>query len=230
MQLKGIKSWSENDRPREKFNSKGGAALSDAEIIAILLGTGTAQKTALDLARDVLQFFDNDLLLLARASITDLMQIKGIGMAKAIGISASLELGKRKSKAVALEKKGITSSQMVYQYLQPYLSDLQHEEFYVLYLNNKNEIITHKQISKGGMTSTIADGKIIFRNALQFHATALILSHNHPSGNKKASQQDIELTKSLMQFSKCIDIKILDHLIFTDNGYFSFADNDMMNS
>jgi len=127
MQLKGIKTWSENDRPREKFNSKGGAALSDAEILAILLGTGTAQKTALDLARDVLQFFDNDLLLLARASITDLMQIKGIGMAKAIGISASLELGKRKSKAVALEKKGITSSQMVYQYLQPYLSDLQHE-------------------------------------------------------------------------------------------------------
>ena len=228
MNTNGIKNWAADDRPREKLLLKGKSALSDAELIAIIIGSGTQNLSALDVAKEILKEYNGDLLRFSRVQTNELMKIKGIGQAKAVSIIACLELGRRRQQASKKETIKITQSSQVYDYLRPYLSDLQHEEFFAIYLTNSNEIIQHKQISIGSMTGTLADGKIIFRNALALHATGIILSHNHPSGNRKPSQKDIQLTKQLVQFSQCIDLSILDHLIFTDNGYFSFADEGLL--
>ncbi|HMP99296.1 MAG TPA: DNA repair protein RadC [Cyclobacteriaceae bacterium] len=224
-----IKSWDEADRPREKLMQKGKAALSDTELIAILLGSGTKSMSAVELARHILKSVNNNLHELAGLSVQDLMKFKGIGEAKAISIVSALELGRRRKEAEPKKKISITSSREAYEYLKPELLDLAHEEFWILLLNRAHQVIKKQQISTGGVSGTVADPKIIFKYAVESLASGLILVHNHPSGNLKASQHDIVLTQKLIASGKSLDIKVLDHIIFTNNGYFSFADEGLMN-
>ncbi|WP_064196329.1 MULTISPECIES: RadC family protein [Emticicia] len=219
-----ILSWAEEDRPREKLLLKGKAALSDAELIAILIGSGTRELSAVDLSKLILQSVNNNLHELAKLSINDLMKFKGIGEAKAISIAAALELGRRRKDSEVLKKTKVGSSSDAYKAIRPYLMDLQHEQFWVLLLNRANEVIKPHQISIGGVAGTVADPKMIFKAALEYLASAIILVHNHPSGNLTPSQADKELTKKVKEAGKMLDIPVLDHLIFGDNGYFSFAD------
>lgn len=222
-----IKLWAEDDRPREKMILKGKNALSDSEIIAILLGSGTREKTAVELAQEILHAHDNDLQILSRAGIKELCQHKGMGEAKSISLMAALELGRRRRDSEQKKRKQILSAKDVHELLYPYFMDLSHEEFYVIFLNRSNVILGHEQVSKGGISGTIADGKIIFKSAIMHQASAIILAHNHPSGNLKASESDIRLTKDLRQFGKLIGIEILDHVIFTDNGYLSLSEENI---
>lgn len=219
----GIKSLAEDDRPREKMYLKGRNALSDAELLAILINTGTKEYSAIDLAKMILQNYQNDLNLLARASISELKKSKGIGPAKAITIAAALELGRRKSAFVSKKLK-ITSSKCIYDNFRHLFEDKVHEEFYIILLNRSNSVIKPVLVSKGGLSSTIVDGKLIFKDVLENNASAFIMCHNHPSGNLNPSQSDIELTKKINAFAKMIDLQLLDHLIFTDKGYYSFVD------
>jgi len=219
-----IKSWAEDDRPREKFSNKGKAALSDAELIAILLGSGNRQESAVDLSKRILSSVEGNLNELARLSLQDLMEFKGIGEAKAISIATALELGKRRNLAEALERKSIKSSEAVFNILQPQIGDLPHEEFWVLYLNNHNKMIRSVCISKGGITGTVVDIRQVYNIALREQATSIILAHNHPSGNVKASQTDYNLTKKIAEAGKVLDIAVLDHLIITEKAYYSFRD------
>lgn len=228
-QNQSIKCWAEDDRPREKLVLKGKSALSDAELLAVILGSGSRNQTAVELAQELLRHAENDLAVFSKLNIQELKQFKGIGEAKAVGVIAALELGRRRKDTEAKLKIKITSSQIVYDHMRSYLLDLQHEEFYVLLLNRANEIIRCKQISVGGLSGTVADGKLIFKAGLDFGAHAMILVHNHPSGQLKPSDADRSLTKKMTEFGKYIDLPVLDHLIFTDNGYFSFADNGMIN-
>ncbi|MBL7857691.1 MAG: DNA repair protein RadC [Cyclobacteriaceae bacterium] len=223
-----IKSWSPEDRPREKLLLKGKSALSDAELIAILLGTGSKTMSAVDLAKKVLQNTGNNLHDLARLSVKELMKTKGIGEAKAITIVAALELGRRRKELDTDEKPKISSSKDVYEYLKSDLLDLPHEEFWVLLLNRANRVIRENQISQGGVTGTVADPKIIFKMALEELASGIILAHNHPSGNLTASQADIDLTKKLKESGKLLEIQVLDHLILAGQKYFSFADEGIL--
>lgn len=220
-----IKSWAEDDRPREKLQLKGRTALSDAELIAILIGSGTRKKSAVELGQEILSSVDNNLYKLGRLSISDLENFNGIGSAKAISLIAALELGRRRKESDKQPLKKISSSQEAYSYLKPYFEDLEHEEFRILGLSRNNSIIKSELVSKGGRSGTIADGKIIFKSLIEMKASACILSHNHPSGNLKPSQQDVELTKRFLEFSKLVDLRILDHLIITDNGYTSLMDS-----
>ena len=228
MEQQGIKFWAEDDRPREKLTIKGKTALSDAELLAIIIGSGTRNKSAVELSKEILSSFGNNLSEFSRVQIADLKKFSGIGEAKAINIIAALELGRRRQGSEAPLKLKVQGAAMVYQHLKPFLGDLNHEEFYLIMLNHANEIIQTKQVSKGGMSSTIVDGKIIFNMALSFQASAIIVSHNHPSGNLNPSSQDLKLTKSLTEFGKYIDLPLLDHIIFTDNGYFSFAEQSLL--
>ena len=223
-----IKTWAEDDRPREKLSLKGKATLSDAELLAIVLGSGSRSQSALELAQEILHFAQNDLALFSKFSLEDLKKFKGIGEAKAIGVIAALELGRRRKEIESKAKIKITSAQIVYDYMRSYLLDLQHEEFYALFLNRANEVIRSKQISIGGLSGTVADGKVIFKAGLDYCAHGIILIHNHPSGQIKPSDADRNLTKKMVEFGKYIDLPVLDHVIFTDNGYFSFADNGMI--
>jgi DNA repair protein RadC len=223
-----IKELSKDDRPREKLLAKGRSVLSNAEILAILIGSGTRSKSAVVLCQEILQSVNNDLNQLAKLSIHDLMKFKGIGEAKAITIAAALEIGRRRKSEVFEKTKSISSANDVYTLMQAYFEDLEHEEFYVLILSRANKIKAIELISKGGVSGTVADGKIIFKKALEKTASALILCHNHPSGNLKPSQSDIQLTKKMVNFGANIDLPILDHLIITNEGYFSFADEGMM--
>ena len=223
-----ILSWAEEDRPREKLMLKGKTALTDAELIAILLGSGTRDLSAVDLAKMILQRVGNNLHELAKLSINDLMKFKGIGEAKAISIAAALEIGRRRKEADILKKEKITSSSDVFQAMKPYLLDLQHEQFWILLLNRANEIIKPFQVSMGGVAGTVADPKLIFKAALEHLASAIILVHNHPSGNKTPSEADKQLTKKVKEGGKLLDIAVLDHLIFTDSDYFSFADEGII--
>ncbi len=222
-----IKHWAEDDRPREKMLLKGKNALSDSEIIAILLGSGTREKSAVELAQEILQAHENDLQKLSRSGVKDLSKHKGMGEAKSLTLMAALELGRRRKESEFTKKVIVKSSQDVWDVLSPYFLDLPHEEFHVLYLNRSNILLHKELVSKGGMSGTIADGRIIFKTALLHQASALILAHNHPSGNLKASAPDIKLTKNLREFGKLIGIEILDHVIFTDNGYLSFSDENI---
>jgi DNA repair protein RadC len=225
-----IKCWAEDDRPREKLLTKGAQSLSNAELLAIVLNTGYQNKSALELAKELLAHHANKLSEIARLDFQDFCKVKGIGPAKALSIMAVLELAKRKEREPSLSKTKIKISKEVYDYLKPYLLHLRHEEFYVLYLNRANEIIACKQLSKGGLTGTIVDQRIIFRFAVEFGATNLIFAHNHPSGQLKPSEQDIKITKKLVEIGELMEIHVLDHLIFTDNNYFSFLDEGMINT
>lgn len=221
-----IKNWAPDDQPREKLVKKGRQALSDSEIIAILLRAGNREESALEVAQKIMKSYQN-IDALSKASVQDLMKFRGVGETKAITIIAALELGRRRTLSKN-ENPIIHSSQDIYNLLQPSFADLTQEECYVVLLNQANRVLGTECISRGGMTAAIMDGKIVFRHALQYQAVALIICHNHPSGNLKPSQADIRLTERLQQFGQMIDMKLLDHLIFTDHGYFSFADEGMM--
>jgi DNA repair protein RadC len=223
-----IKMWAEDDRPREKLLLKGKASLSDAELLAILIGSGYRNKSALDLAKELLANYQQDWHLLAKSTVHELTQIKGFGPAKAILIIAAMEIGKRREASMIPAKTKVRNSKMIYDHLKKHYDGLAHEEFYVVYLNFANEIIDTIQLSKGGMTSTVVDGKILFHHAIACQATGFIISHNHPSGNRFASEADKKLTYNLRDFAKLVDMQLLDHLIFTDNGYFSFADEGLL--
>lgn len=223
-----IKNWSEDDRPREKLLQKGRTALSDAELIAILIGSGSREESAVSLSQRILASAENNLNQLGKLTIKDLMQFKGIGEAKAVAIAAALELGRRRRAGEALQRKRITSSQSVFELMQPIIGELPHEEFWIVYLNNSNKVLQTSQLSKGGITGTLVDVRLAFKNALQLGAVAVILAHNHPSGTLKPSQPDIKITQKLKTAGESLDIKVLDHLIITEKAYFSFADESMM--
>ncbi len=223
-----IKEWAEEDRPREKLNTQGRRALSDAELIAILIGSGSRNETAVELSKRILHHYDNDLQRLGKVSVSELSKFKGIGEAKAIAIIAALELGRRRNETDIKVPETITGSQSVYQVLRRHLVDLNHEEFWILLLSRSCKIIAKELISKGGLSGTVADPKIIFGIALQHQASSIILAHNHPSGNLKPSQQDVDLTRKIHQAGKVLDIGVLDHLIITDGGFYSFADEGLL--
>jgi len=223
-----ITSWAEGDRPREKLIAKGKTALSDAELIAILIGSGSRSKSAVELAREILAGAENKLKELGRLSVNRLMEYKGIGEAKAVTIVAALELGRRRRGEEALIRKKITSSKTAFEVMQPIIGDLNHEEFWVIYMNNSNKILYKEQSSKGGMTGTLVDPRNVFRKALELAATCIILAHNHPSGTLKPSRADQNLTRKLKLAGESLDIKVLDHLIITQNAYFSFADEGIL--
>ncbi|MDD5571050.1 MAG: DNA repair protein RadC [Bacteroidales bacterium] len=224
----GIKSWAEEDRPREKLLMKGKSALSDSELIAILIGSGNKNETAVDLAKKILKSVNNNLSELAKLSVRDLIKFEGIGEAKAISIIASLELGNRRKGAEAIIKDKITGSADVFNYFQPQLSDIKHEELRVLLLNKANKIIKQEKLSTGGIAGTIVDIKITIKAAVENLASGIILCHNHPSGNTKPSSEDINITKKLKEAAKLVDISLLDHIIICETGYYSFADEGML--
>jgi len=226
--VKGIKSWAEEDRPREKMILKGRESLTDAELLAILLGSGSKNETAVGLSRRILSDIDS-LDLLGRKPLDHFMQYRGIGEAKAITIVAALELGRRRQASTPKEKLKITSSELAYQHLGPRLSDLPHEEFWVLLLSQRNTVLAQERISQGGMSATVVDPKLIFTHALRHQASAIILFHNHPSGLCDPSQEDIRLTEKLVNAGKVMSIRVNDHLIIGDNRYYSFRDEGMMN-
>ena len=219
-----INQWAEDDRPREKFLLKGKSTLSDSELLAILIGSGSRNESAVQLCQHILASSENNLNTLGKMSISQLMQFKGIGEAKAISIAAALELGRRRRAEDAIELKKITSSKAVFDIMQPIIGELPHEEFWVLYLNNSNKVIYKAQLSKGGITGTVVDIRIIFKMAFEQNATGLILSHNHPSGKLMASEADLKITKRIKEAGQTLEIQVLDHLIITENGYLSFQD------
>ena len=223
-----IKTWNEDDRPREKLLLKGRAALSTAELIAILIASGSKNESAVSLSKRILASVQNNLNELGKLSTHELMTFKGIGQAKAISIIAALELGKRRTLEDFIDKQHITSSSTAFNLLQPILGGLPHEEFWIIYLNNANGVLQTSQLSKGGITGTVVDSRLVFKQALQLGAVALILAHNHPSGTLKPSAADISLTKKLKLAAESLDIKVLDHLIVTEKTYFSFADEQML--
>ncbi len=223
-----LKSWAEEDRPREKFSLKGKNSLSDAELIAILIGSGNKHETAVELSKRILASVNSNLHELGRKDIEYLMKFKGIGEAKAISIAAALELGKRRKETESLRRVMIKSSKDAYEVISAELSDLPHEEFWILLLNRANRVIQKLHISKGGVSGTFADSKLIFKPAIEQLASSIILCHNHPSGNLKASHADIQLTKKLVAAGKNLDISILDHLIIGNNSYYSLSDEGLM--
>ncbi|MEZ4772987.1 MAG: DNA repair protein RadC [Bacteroidia bacterium] len=221
-----IKDWALEDRPREKLLQRGIEALTDTELLAILLASGTRDRSALDMAREMLESLGG-LPQLAQASVAELTGFKGIGKTKAITIITAFELGRRKLMKIS-EAPRLTHSESVAHYLAPRLADLKQEVFYVLFLNRNNEIIAEKQIFRGGVSATIIDPRIIFREAIHHLASAIILSHNHPSGNLTPSQADIEITRKLVSGGKVFDIQVLDHIIVSSRGYYSFADQGLL--
>lgn len=223
-----IKGWAKDDRPREKLRSKGATYLTDSELIAILIRNGVKKKTAVDLAKEILALGRNDLGALGKLSVKDLMKVPGIGEAKAITISAALELGRRRQTGTPVEKMVVRSSREIATYIQSLLRDNHTEVFGIVFLNQAHRVKHYEIISNGGITGTVADPRIIFKKALAEDAVALILFHNHPSGSLQPSRADQELTQRLIQGSKFFDIRILDHLIVSDEGYFSFADEGLI--
>lgn len=223
-----IKTWAEDDRPREKLILKGRNSLSDAELLAILIGSGTREKSAVELAKEMLDFSANNLQLFSKLTLTDLCKFKGIGEAKAITILAALELGRRRKVADKKERVQIQTSAQLYELLHTIYEDLNHEEFHIILMNRANEIIRIQKISQGGTASTIVDAKLVFKTAIDFGASTIILSHNHPSGLLVPSEKDLKVTRELVEFGKILDLLIIDHIIYTDNGYFSFSDQGVL--
>lgn len=223
-----IKQWSKDDRPREKLLMTGAENLSNSELLAILIHNGTRQKTAVDLAKEILKMGKDNLSELGRLSVKELMKIKGIGEAKAITITAALELGRRRQSATPLEKLIVTNSGDIARYLQTKIKDYRHEIFAVLFLNRANKINHFEIISEGGITGTVADPRIILRKALEEDAVNIILCHNHPSGSLKPSRADEELTKKIKEAAKLLDITVIDHIIVSEDGYYSFADEGLL--
>lgn len=223
-----IKHWSDDDKPREKLLQKGRAALSNAELIALLIGSGNKEESAVALSKRILAGSNNNLGELGQRSIQQLMQYKGIGEAKAISIAAALEIGRRRRDAGAKAIKKIRSSKHVFELLQPLLGELPHEEFWIVYLNNSNKVMQTAQLSKGGITGTLVDVRLVMKHALELGAVAVVLAHNHPSGTLKPSIADKQITKKIKAAAESLDIKVLDHLIITQTAYFSFADNSVL--
>ncbi len=227
-QKQSIKFWAEDDRPREKLLLKGKNALSDAELIAILLRSGDRKKSAVDLAKDILNTASNNLIELSKFRVDELLKFNGIGEAKALSIIAALELGRRRRGAEVLQKEKISSSKDVFDLFQSIMEDYKYESFWILLLNRANKIIKKIQISDGGVSGTVADPKRIFKLSLENNSSGIILCHNHPSGNIKPSEADIKLTKKIKEGGELLDINVLDHIIIGDENYFSFADQNML--
>lgn len=223
-----LKTLAEEDRPREKMLAKGRQSLTNAELIAILIGSGNAQETAVELSARMLMHYRNDLQALGKLTVADLTAFHGIGPAKAVTIIAALELGRRRNLAEAEQKVVVRSSRDIFDTIHPLLGDLQHEEFWVIYLNKGNRIIDKERVSAGGVSGTVVDVKIILKQALQKLASGIILAHNHPSGNLQPSDADISVTRKLKEAAKLMEIAVLDHLIIGENDYYSFADNGMV--
>ncbi|MDR3681403.1 MAG: DNA repair protein RadC [Flavipsychrobacter sp.] len=223
-----IKNWSEDDRPREKMLQRTAAALTDAELLTILISSGTREKSALELAREILALAHNNLQELGRLSLAELQKVKGIGEARAITIAAAMELGRRRQLSEGLDRQTFTESKHSAQVVMPLLQDLTYEAMCVLYLNPANRMIRHEIISSGGLTATVADIRVILKNALLNNASSLIIAHNHPSGNKQPSQEDIRLTLKLKDSATLMDIKLLDHIIIAAGNYLSFADEGLL--
>lgn len=223
-----IKNWAADDRPREKLFSKGAGALSDSELIAILIGKGHKEKSAVELAKEILKLGDNNLNELGKLPIASFQKLKGIGQAKAITIAAALELGRRRHAGTPLDKTAILSSNQIAEYLRTMIKDLSYEVFAVVFLNQSNKVNHFEILSKGGITGTVADPRIILKKALEAGATSIILCHNHPSGSLKPSRADQELTIKIKEAAKLLDIKVLDHLIVSEQGYYSFADEGLL--
>lgn len=223
-----IKNWSENDRPREKLVQKGKSVLSDAELLAILIGSGNKNESAVDLCKRIMATASNNLNALGKLSLQQLMEFNGIGEAKAVTIIAALELGRRRRIEDALVKPKVNNSKKVFELMQPVIGELSHEEFWILYLNNANQIRVKQQLSKGGITGTLVDIRLVLKKALELNAVALILCHNHPSGTLIPSEADKKLTHKLRNAAESLDIKVIDHLIITEKAYFSFADENLL--
>lgn len=227
---RSIKSWAEDDRPREKLLLKGAEALSDAELIAILLGSGSREDTAVGLAQKIIADYDNNLNELGRASLVEFLRYKGVGEAKAVTLLAALELGRRRQTKEASNLHIVESSQNAYKFLKGKLADLDHEQFWLVLLNRGNRVVGMHQVSAGGVAGTVVDPKLVFRAALDRKASAIILAHNHPSGTNKPSQADINLTKKLVQAGKLLEINVHDHIIISPTGYYSFADDGLLHT
>lgn len=224
----GIRSWAEEDRPREKLLGKGRQILSEAELIAILIGSGSRNETAVELSKRILASTGNNLNELGKFSVKDLMQFNGIGEAKAISIIAALELGRRRKETEAVKRDKINASKDVFDIMQPLLIDLPHEEFWLLLLNRANAVIKKELISRGGVAGTVVDTRIIFKEAVQNYASSIIICHNHPSGNLKPSEADKRITKNIKEAGRIMEVPLFDHLIITDSGYYSFADEGLL--
>jgi DNA repair protein RadC len=223
-----IKNWSDDDKPREKLVQKGKNILSDAELVAILIGSGSRNESAVELSKRILASVNNNLNELGRLSIKQLKEFKGIGEAKAVTIAAALEMGRRRRGEAAQKITKIRSSKSVFELLQPILGELEHEEFWIIYLNNSNKVLHHAQLSKGGITGTLVDVRLVLKQALELGAVAMILAHNHPSGTLKPSTADTQITQKLKKAADALDLKVLDHLIITQKEYFSFADEGVL--
>lgn len=226
--LLGIKSWAEEDRPREKLLEKGRHVLTDAELIAILIGSGNKNETAVELSRRILAAVGNNLNELSKLSVQELCKFKGIGDAKAISIVAALELGRRRKEAETVKREKIVTSNDVFELMQPLLVDLPHEEFWLLMLSRGNMVVKKQLISRGGIAGTVVDTRIIFKTAVENYASSIIICHNHPSGNLQPSVEDIRITKQVKDAGKIMELPLLDHLIITDNGFYSFADEGVL--
>lgn len=223
-----IKNWSQDDQPREKLRDKGKNSLSDAELVAILIGSGNRDESAVDLCKRILASAGNNFNALGKLSLKQLQEFKGIGEAKAITIAAALELGRRRKLEEKVNHEKIGSSRDVFEIMQPIVGELGHEEFWILYLNNSNKVLQKQQLSKGGITGTLVDVRLVLKQALEVGAVALILCHNHPSGTLQPSQADNSITEKLKNAASSLDIKVLDHLIITEQAYFSFADKELL--
>jgi DNA repair protein RadC len=223
-----MRYWSEDDRPREKLLLKGKTALSDAELIAILIGSGSRNETAVGLGQRILSAAGNNLNSLGKMSVAQLITFKGIGQAKAIAIVAAMELARRKRTAETAELFKINSSKSIFEMMQPIIGELPHEEFWIIYLNNSNKVLTKSQLSKGGITGTLVDVRLVYKTALEMGATGIILCHNHPSGSLSASEPDKLITRKMRLAGENLDIKVLDHVIVTETAWFSFADEGLL--
>lgn len=223
-----ISQWADDDKPREKLLLKGKSVLSDAELLAILIRSGSRENSAVELAKQLLQVHSNDLNSLARSNVTELMKISGIGLAKAAAIVSALELGRRRKVIAKNRKNIIRSSQDVHECVKDIFFDLPFEEFWILILNRSNEVLARKRISQGGVSGTVADNKLIFKYTLDELGSSLIVLHNHPSGNLTPSKADEELTRKIKKASENLDIQLLDHLIVFNNEFFSFADEGLL--
>jgi len=227
MSLK-ITDWAAGDRPREKLIEKGTSSLSDAELLGILISSGTKDKSAVDLGRELLCMANNNLNNLAKLSVSDLRRLHGIGPARAVTIAAALELGRRRKMAEVQDTIQIRASKDVADIFQPLLSDLSHEEFWILYLNRSNKVISRMKLSQGGVSGTVTDVRIVMKKAVELLASGIILCHNHPSGNLNPSDADSKITQKIKEAGSFMDIQLLDHLIISDKDYYSFADNGLI--
>ena len=223
-----IKSWAEADRPREKLLAKGKSVLSEAELIAILIGSGNTEESAVELSKKILSSVENNLVELGKLTVNDLCKVKGIGEAKAISIIAALELGRRRNEHSTPERESISTSRQAFNLLHPILADLPHEEFWLIFLNRGNKVIKKQAVSKGGVSGTVVDAKMIFKPAVENLASSVILCHNHPSGNRTPSQEDIALTRKIKEAGRVLDINVYDHIIIANDTYYSFADEGFL--